>query len=194
MAGVKHYDRIDLLDRAIELFRRNGFTATSTADLVQELGVNRKSMYAEFGSKHGLFEASLERYDQHHLSRVLAPLEAPEAGADAIRQAFAGYAAASGGWARGRGCLLCNTAVERAALDPAARHRVDAYIERLTRAFRHALDNARRAGDLNPSVDLDDLSAFFTMSLIGVAAMIRAEASPALVHAACGVATGVLDC
>ena len=193
MAGVKHYDRVELLDRAIELFRRNGFTATSTADLVGELGVNRKSMYAEFGSKQGLFEASLERYDQHHLSRVLAPLEAPEAGADAIREAFAGYAAASRGWARGRGCLLCNTAVERAALDPGARRHVDAYIERLTRAFRHALDNARRAGDLNPTVDLEELSAFLTVSLIGVAAMIRAEASPALVQAAGTVAASLLD-
>ena len=28
MAGVKNYDRIDLLDRAIELFRRNGYYAT----------------------------------------------------------------------------------------------------------------------------------------------------------------------
>ena len=126
MAGVKQYDRIELLDRAVELFRRNGYSATSTADLVAELGVNRKSMYAEFGSKQGLFEAALERYDEHHLSGVLAPLEAPGAGADAIREAFEGYASASEGWARGRGCLLCNTAVERAALDPGARRHVDA--------------------------------------------------------------------
>ena len=69
----------------------------------------------------------------------------------------------------------------------------DAYIERLTRAFRHALDNARRAGDLNPTVDLEELSAFLTVSLIGVAAMIRAEASPALVQAAGTVAASLLD-
>ncbi len=194
MDGVKQYDRIDLLDRAIELFRRNGYTATTTAELVAELGVNRKSMYAEFGSKQGLFEAALERYDAHHLSGVLAPLEAPDAGADAIREAFAGYATASEGWVRGRGCLLCNTAVERAALDPGARRHVDAYLTRLNRAFRHALDNAQRAGDLNPSIERDELASFFTMSLIGVAAIIRAEAAPALVHAACRVATRVLDC
>ena len=193
MAGVKQYDRTELLDRAIELFRRQGFTATSTADLVDELGVNRKSMYAEFGSKQGLFEAALERYDDHHLSAVLAPLEAPDAGADAIRAAFAGYAAASEGWARGRGCLLCNTAVERAALDPGARRHVDAYLERLTRSFRHALGNARRNADLDPEVDLDELASFFTMALIGVAAIIRAEAAPELVRAACQVTTSVLD-
>ena len=193
MAGSKHYDRIDLLDRAIELFRRDGYTATSTAVLVEELGVNRKSMYAEFGSKQELFEAALERYDEHHLSAVLAPLEAPDAGVDAIREAFAGYASASEGWARGRGCLLCNTAVERAALDPAARRHVDAYLARLARAFRNALENARRTGDVDPAVDLEELAAFFTMSLIGVAAIIRAEAAPALVHAASRVVTGVLD-
>ena len=38
MGGAKQYDRIDLLDRAVELFRRQGYSATSTAELVDELG------------------------------------------------------------------------------------------------------------------------------------------------------------
>jgi TetR/AcrR family transcriptional repressor of nem operon len=193
MSGVKQYDRTDLLDRAVELFRWQGYTDTSTADLVAELGVNRKSMYAEFGSKQGLFEAALERYDQEHLSNVLAPIEAPTAGADAIRNAFADYAAASDGWVRGRGCLLCNTAVERAALDPGAARFVAAYLERLTNAFRHALSNAQNSDDIDESADVDDLAAFFTMSLIGVVALIRAKAVPDQVLAACRVTTSVLD-
>ena len=145
MSGAKQYDRIDLLDRAIELFRVQGFTDTSTAELVAELGVNRKSMYAEFGSKQGLFEAALERYDEEHLTNVLGPIEAPEAGPDAIRNAFTSYGEASDGWARGRGCLMCNTAVERAALDPGARRYVDAYLARLTNAFRHSLNNGQQS-------------------------------------------------
>jgi TetR/AcrR family transcriptional repressor of nem operon len=160
---------------------------------VAELGVNRKSMYAEFGSKQALFEAALERYGRKHLTDVLAPVEAPDAGADAIREAFAGYGSASEGWARGRGCLMCNTAVERAALDPGSRRHVDAYLERLTRAFRRALGNARQAGEIDADADLDELAAFFTTALIGVAACIRAEAPPRQVQAACRVATSVLD-
>lgn len=193
MPGHKQYDRIELLDRAIELFRRQGFTATSTADLVDELGVNRKSMYAEFGSKQGLFEAALERYSRRHLSDVIAPIEAPDAGADEIRAVFTSYGSASRGWARGRGCLMCNTAVERAALDPGAGRYVAAYLDRLTRAFHHALRNASRDAQIDPDADLDELAAFFTMSLVGVAAVIRAEAPPAVVQAACRVATSVLD-
>ena len=196
MSGVKRYDRTDLLDRAIELFRVQGFTGTSTAELVAELGVNRKSMYAEFGSKQGLFEAALERYGREHLSAVLAPIESPDADLDAIREAFASYASASDGWVRGRGCLLCNTAVERAALDPGAARHVAAYLDRLTNAFRHALKNGQQTGQLDAATDLDDLddlAAFFTMALIGVVACIRAEAPPEQVRAACRVATSTLD-
>ena len=193
MSGVKKYDRTELLDRAIELFRVRGFTDTSTAELVAELGVNRKSMYAEFGSKQGLFEAALERYDEEHLTNVLGPIEAPEAGPDAIREAFTSYGEAADGWVRGRGCLMCNTAVERAALDPGARRYVDAYLARLTNAFRHALNNGQQSGHLDPDTDLDELAAFFTMALIGVVACIRAESEPAQVRAACRVATRMLD-
>jgi TetR/AcrR family transcriptional repressor of nem operon len=124
---------------------------------------------------------------------VLDPIEAPDAGVHAIREAFAGYASASEGWARGRGCLMCNTAVERAALDPGSGRHVAAYLERITRAFRHALSNAQRSGDIDAVADLGELAAFFTTALIGVAASIRAEAPPEQVRAACTVATSILD-
>ena len=193
MGRTKQYDRTELLDRAVELFRNQGFHGTSTAELVAELGVNRKSMYAEFGSKQGLFEAALERYDEKHLTGVLGPIEAPDAGVDTIRRAFAGYASASEGWFRGRGCLMCNTAVERAALDPASGRFAAAYLDRINRAFRNALDNARRSGDLDENTDIDDLAAFLTTALIGVAASIRAEAPPEQLHATGRAVSSVLD-
>ncbi|MDJ0953032.1 MAG: TetR/AcrR family transcriptional regulator [Acidimicrobiia bacterium] len=193
MGRTKQYERTELLDRAVELFRRQGFNGTSTAELVAELGVNRKSMYAEFGSKQGLFEAALERYNSKHLSGVLAPIEAADAGPDTIRKAFAGYASASEGWFFGRGCLMCNTAVERGALDPASGRYVAAYLDRIQRAFRNALENGVRSGEISESADLDQLAGFFTTALIGVAACIRAEAPPEQVHAAAAVATSVLD-
>jgi len=179
MAGIKKYDRTELLDKAIEVFRVRGFNGTSTAALVDELGVNRKSMYSEFGSKQELFEAALRRYGEEHLSNVIAPIEASNANVDSIRAAFNGYAEASGGWARGRGCLMCNTAVERGSLDPAI--------------GEYALENAVTEGDISPNADIDELSAFFTTSLIGVAASIRGEAEPEQVKAGCNVILGVLD-
>lgn len=193
MSRKKEYDRTELLDRTVELFRLQGFNGTSTAELVTELGINRKSMYAEFGSKQGLFEATLEHYNKKHLTRVLAPLEASDASLDGIRQAFYGYASAIEGPFRGRGCLMSNTAVERGGLDPGSGRYVAEYLERITRAFRQALGNAQQNGEINLTVDLDEMAGFLTTALIGVAASVRAEAPPAQVWAAYKVMIGMLE-
>lgn len=193
MGRTKQYDRTELLDLAVELFRRQGYNGTSTAELVAELGVNRKSMYAEFGSKQQLFEAVLAHYSDKHLTQVLAPIEAPDASIDGIRRAFRSYAAASEGPFCGLGCLMCNTAVERGALDPGSGRYVAAYLERLTRAFRHALTNAQQNGEIDPSADLDEVAGFLTTALIGMAASIRAQAPPAQLWAACAVVNGIVD-
>jgi len=192
MPSPKGYKREEVLDRAIELFRRQGYSATSTAELVDELGINRKSMYAEFGSKQDLFEAALERYSEVNLSRVLAPIEAADANAQTIRDAFLGYAAASETRFSGLGCLMANTAVERAALDPGSARFVEAYLERLTRGFRNALENARRDGEIGIEADLDDFAAHFTNSVVGISALLRAKATPEQMYAAGRGATIVL--
>jgi hypothetical protein len=124
---------------------------------------------------------------------VLAPIEAEDAGVDAIRTAFQGYASASECWFNGRGCLMCNTAVERGALDPASGKYVAAYLDRLDRAFGNALRNGQRSGDIDQAADLDELAAFFTTVLIGIAACIRAEAPSQQLQAASRVATRMLD-
>ena len=193
MGGAKQYDRTELLDLAMDLFHRQGYHGTSTAELVAELGVNRKSMYAEFGSKQGLFDAALDHYNETSLSAVLAATEAADAGTSAIRSTFAGFASASEDWAQGRGCLLCNTAVERAVLDPASGERVDAYFDRLTTAFHAALSGGQDAGEIRADADLDDLAAYFTMALIGIATLAKGRAHPDLIHAATRVALAVLD-
>ncbi len=192
MPSPKGYTREDALDRAIELFRRQGYSATSTAELVEALGMNRKSVYAEFGSKQQLFEAALERYSTINLSRVLAPIEAPDANAQSIKDAFLGYASASETRFSGLGCLMANTAVERAALDPGSAKFVDAYLARLTKGFRNALENARRDGDLDASADLDDLAAHFVNAVVGISALLRAKATPAQMYAAGRGATSML--
>ena len=184
MGMAKQYDRSELLNRAVELFRRQGFNGTSTADLVAELGINRKSMYAEFGSKQQLFEAVLAHYNENHLSEVLASLEADDAGLAAIRNAFRGYASASEGRMSGLGCLMCNTDVEGAALDAGSKRFVTAYLERITAAFRRALQNAKQNDEIDPAADPDSLAGFFTTLLLGFAASVRAEAAPEQVWAA----------
>src|SRR6201998_4093644 len=50
------------LGRALDLFRKDGFAATSLDDLSAATGMNRPSLYGAFGDKRELYIKSYQRY------------------------------------------------------------------------------------------------------------------------------------
>ncbi len=187
MGRPKQFEREHVLAKATAIFRRHGFSATSTQQLVEGLGINRKSMYAEFGSKQGLFEAALDHYDRTTIQANFGPLETDSAGLPEIEAVVNLFAGAARSGAAGLGCLLCNTAVERAANDADTSPYVDRYFDRLTNAFERALGNAKGRGALSKKVDVLEQARFFTTSVIGIAVLVRAKALPELVDASARV-------
>ena len=62
MAGVKQFDRDEVIERAMDLFWQRGYESTSVDDLVEATGINRGSLYGTFGDKRRLFLATIDRY------------------------------------------------------------------------------------------------------------------------------------
>ncbi|MEM7404985.1 MAG: TetR/AcrR family transcriptional regulator [Pseudomonadota bacterium] len=176
MGRRKSYDRDELTAYALDIFQEHGFGATSAEMLSRELGVNRYSLYAEFGNKQGLFEAALERYDKLNLSQILGPMERGESGVDAVVGLFELVERASMGSALGRGCLLCNTAVELGSTEPAGKDFIPAYFERIESAFATALTRAAERGELDQRIKIRVEAAHFTACLLGLFVMLRAKA------------------
>lgn len=58
----KEYNPNKVLEKAIELFWKNGVNGCSINDLVEYTGVNRFSLYNEFESKLGILYASFDLY------------------------------------------------------------------------------------------------------------------------------------
>src|SRR5213078_2243925 len=50
------------LGKALDLFRKDGFAATSLDDLSTATGMNRPSLYGAFGDKRELYIRSYQRY------------------------------------------------------------------------------------------------------------------------------------
>jgi TetR/AcrR family transcriptional regulator, transcriptional repressor for nem operon len=175
------------------LFRTRGFAATSADVLVRELGISRHSLYAEFGSKQGLFDAALRRYDESVLERNFGPLERAGAGVAEIRALLLFFGEAHAGPAAGRGCLLCNTAVEFGPDDPSGQGFVQAYFSRVSQAFRGALRAARDRGEVRTDVEPETEAAFFTASILGMFVMIRAEAPAVVLEQASAAAVAHLE-
>lgn len=58
----KKFDRDSVLEKALALFWRFGYEPTSMSELIEGTGTKPSSLYAEFGSKEGLFCATVDKY------------------------------------------------------------------------------------------------------------------------------------
>lgn len=113
----REFDPERVLDTAMRLFWARGYDGVSISDLTAATGVNRRSLYAEFGSKADLFRAAVRRYQAGpggYAERALALPTAWECAYATVH----GAVDASSGTADPRGCLLVQSAL--AAGDEAA--------------------------------------------------------------------------
>lgn len=62
MGRKKNYERDVVLDKAMNLFWRKGYEGAHLQELVDVTGLNRFSLYKEFGGKEGLYEEAANRY------------------------------------------------------------------------------------------------------------------------------------
>lgn len=67
--------RAQLLSTARSVFARNGYQATSVADIIQSAGVARGTFYNYFESKRAVFQAVLDEL-MERISEVVTPLDA----------------------------------------------------------------------------------------------------------------------
>src|SRR5207247_11459230 len=51
----------------------------SIDELISRTGLHRAAVYERFGSKRGLFEATLRRYRERVIAKLVAPLAGPDA-------------------------------------------------------------------------------------------------------------------
>ena len=55
MARSKEFEENEVLDKAMKLFWEQGYEKTSMTDLVEHMGIHRRSLYDTFGDKHHCF-------------------------------------------------------------------------------------------------------------------------------------------
>src|ERR1700689_522959 len=110
------------LGKALDLFRKDGFAATSLDDLSAATGMNRPSLYGAFGDKRELYIKSYARYRADARAAMLDIFKDQQP----IRQRLARiYAVALdiylSGDAGPRGCFTVMTAASEAVAAPVIR-------------------------------------------------------------------------
>jgi TetR/AcrR family transcriptional regulator, transcriptional repressor for nem operon len=193
VARPKGFARDVVLDRAMQVFWSRGYEATSIQHLVARMGIQRGSLYDTFGDKRGLFFAAIERYDRVVTAKLLATLDGPGSGKDAIRQFFRLKVDLSVEPGRPRGCLVTNSTAELASRDRGTATRVGAVLAKIEAAFHRAVVRAQRAGEIDPTRNPRALARFLTSSAQGLSVMAKAAPDRAVLEDIVKVTLAALD-
>lgn len=178
MPRPKGYVREEVLEVAMRLFWQRGFHDVSTRDLVEAMGINANSLYAEFGSKARLFEAAVDHYERHLVPSYIGRLEAPTASLDTVQEVMRSFTGFATPGEFVPGCLITNAATEHAPDLESSRRTTARYVERLSAAFTGALVNDQPDGDAATAVAT---GRFLAATTLGIFVMLRAQTGPAVI-------------
>lgn len=164
---------VDAATAALEraLWQR-GFRGTNVEELADEAGLSLSSLYRTFGSKQGILDAALARYESE-MGVMLDELESGTAGLADIDRFIARVGAVLDNPASPPGCFMVNTMVEIGDTIPEVRERATAYRKRIERALRAALARAASSGDV-PAESTSDRARLIEAALLGALAVSRA--------------------
>lgn len=163
----REFDPEEALDKAMRLFWKKGYEATTYADLTAAIGITKPSLYAVFGNKEQLFRKALDRYAQGAAAAAKAALEEPTAFQVVQRMLF--------GVARNQtdvqhpgclivqGALVCNEETEMLHRELSLLRRGD------QAALRERLERAQAEGDLPAQANSQGLARYLSVVMHGMA-------------------------
>ncbi|MNO22652.1 HTH-type transcriptional repressor ComR [compost metagenome] len=171
MARAKQFDEDTVLLKAMKLFWEQGYERTSMQDLVEQMGVHKRSMYDTFGDKHSLYVRALNRYQEVIAKRMVEAMNGARSTKEAIRALFEMVIYPETGFPAG--CLMVNTAVELATIDADARAFVTEGWAHSEIVIRGLIEAGQRSDELDPSLNAEELASYFNNALAGLRVMVK---------------------
>lgn len=191
MARTRGFNEVQVLEGAVALFREHGYEGTSVPELIERLGICRQSLYNCFGDKRGLYLRVLERWGQREVDAKIALLAGEGSPLENVRTVIRGFAAMATS-CPSEGCLTVTAMVEGRD-DPEALEVVERQVERLERAFRDALERARKLGELPRDARPERLARALTTACSGIGLLSRLAGSGPRIADTVAALLGLID-
>ena len=189
MGRKKQYQRDDVLMVAMNTFWNKGYHATSLADLIEATGLNKKTLYAEFGSKHELFHLALQQYTEFGAQEALTYLNQQPLGLDNIKNYFRSMTYEPDC----RGCLMTITINQKNLVTPESMDLIRQTLELIENLFLDNLSAAFQAGDIKNEEDCQRLATFLLFSIQGITTMGKYEGDQTKLDRVVSTIISILD-
>jgi AcrR family transcriptional regulator len=164
------------LDRALEVFWRQGYEGTALSDLTKATGMSRPSLYEAFGNKEQLFAKALDRYAEGPGGFSAEALALPLI-QEVVERLVYGAVDLTTGPGTPPGCLSVRTAQACGPGGEAARKLAIARREISEAALRRRIEKALADGDLRSRRSPAYLARFVMTLTDGIAVQASAGAS-----------------
>ncbi|GAA3767662.1 TetR/AcrR family transcriptional regulator [Streptomyces phyllanthi] len=189
--GKRAFDEEAALDVALELFWRQGYEATSIADLTEAMDIRPPSLYAAFGNKRELFEKVLHRYAEARSPLSREALAQPTAREVALRL-LTGLVEAYTTPGKPRGCLTVQAGLASGEDGRAIVEVLKVARDDYRRAVQDRFEKAVADGDLPAGTDCRTLARFLMATAEGLAVNAASDAPREELMAAAVLAVQVI--
>mgnify|MGYP003706049115 CR=1 FL=1 len=121
MSRPIEFNRDQALNAAMKLFWRQGYVATSMNQLLQVMKISRSSFYAGFVDKRSVFVESLNLFSLRTRNLLLLDFDS-DSPLTSVRAFFDKTTFDIPQWRINAGCMMVNTILELADVDPELSH------------------------------------------------------------------------
>lgn len=161
MPRVKLFDENEVLTKAMNLFWKQGYSATSVQDLVSHLGINRASIYDTFGDKEKLFKKSFALYRKINIEGLNQFLQSRPDIKSGFSELFDNAIQEAISDEDKKGCFVVNTTTELTPNDESLYEVLETNKQDFINIFFEYLKKGKESGQLNSSQDLKSLATLF---------------------------------
>jgi AcrR family transcriptional regulator len=151
----REFDMDEALDKAVGIFREQGFHATSVGDLSGVMELASGSIYKAFKDKRAVFLAAFDRYTTQRNEQFRQVAATGKTGFERVRNVLAFYVKSAQGTEGRRGCLVVGSAVEMAVCDREIAARVTTALKRNEVFLAELIQQGQSDGSISSAIDAE---------------------------------------
>jgi AcrR family transcriptional regulator len=171
----RSFDRGRALERAMHLFWRRGYEATSVSDLTRAMGINPPSLYAAFGDKERLYLEALGRYQQRRVESMAKWFDEEPTAKAAMRRLLTEAAREFARAGAPRGSMLVFSAMQCSS--DALQAKLAQRRAGMRALLKERIERGLRDGELARGTDGDALVDFYSAVFQGMTLQARTGVS-----------------
>lgn len=168
MSRTIAFDRNEVLQKAMAVFWKDGYSKSSISNLVTATNLKPGSIYAAFDSKEGLFLAALDNYAQQFISELQITLDNAPTPLQGIKALIENITAEVLAKNQQFGCFLVNTVLETSPEETLIIDEVNKHLKKIEGILCSTLASACEAGELSATENPEILAKYLMVTIWGL--------------------------